>query len=468
MDKRTHGICGKACRGLRTLFPGASIWAAVAALGAALGAAALAASPLVGQDPQQDLQRRIGESENRLERIRGERDSLRLELERLGGVVENTSAEIANLEAQIEVSAGMLGELNTQVLALRQRAENTNLTVRQTREELVTRKAALDRRLRQIYKRGRLRTVEVLLSSETFSDLLNSYKYLHEMARFDRLLVESVEFLEGVNAAQERALRADLDRIVMLRAQSADAHSELEALGEERYERLQVFAEQQTETERGIERLSQEEAELRVLVGTLEERRLAAEREERLRLAAEAEAVAEADAERFRLAAERATTAGSVTAVSAASSGGRTPVTPTRGNLAWPAQGRLVWRFGIDHSTNPPIPREGVGIGGERGEPVIAVSDGTVGLVMPRTSGYTIVLEHGEGFYTAYQRLLSVAVVEGQWVDREQIIGRIGGETSSPHFEFQLFEPGPEGPRAVDPLPWLEERSAGQERQDGG
>jgi septal ring factor EnvC (AmiA/AmiB activator) len=69
-----------------------------------------------------------------------------------------------------------------------------------------------------------------------------------------------------------------------------------------------------------------------------------------------------------------------------------------------------------------------------------------------------VIVDHGGGFYSVYTRLQGLTVVEGQQVQRGQVIGRVGGEADHPSIELQIYEPSSGGPRAVDPVRWLRER----------
>ena len=50
----------------------------------------------------------------------------------------------------------------------------------------------LKHRVRDIYKRGALYSVEALLSAQSFGELVARYKYLHLVAQRDRALVQRV------------------------------------------------------------------------------------------------------------------------------------------------------------------------------------------------------------------------------------------------------------------------------------
>ena len=365
-----------------------------------------------------DVRRRLAESEGRLELIREERQRLRRELEGIAGQVTGDSAELVNIERQIAASASLLAEFDVQRRALSEQLTAMTREMLLTRDELTARQVVLRARLRDIYKRGSLRTVEVLLSSRSFSDLLNRYRYLRDVAVFDRMLVEDVRKLEDTLADLRGGLSRESDRIARVRAENRREYDELGRLERQRQERLRRFADRRDEAQSTLARLAAEEAELRALMEGLEERRRSAEG------------------------------AASVSSLTTGDLGG----------LAWPVEGEVLWRFGPEREGRTTIPREGIGIAAPRGTPVNAVDRGTVASVAARASGLTVILDHGGGFYSSYQKLRDVTVREGQAVGEGQAIGHVGGDATRPHIEFQIYEPGTVGPRAVDPVRWLRGR----------
>ena len=75
--------------------------------------------------------------------------------------------------------------------------------------------------------------------------------------------------------------------------------------------------------------------------------------------------------------------------------------------------------------------------------------------------GPTVVLSHGDGFYTLYLYLEEIGVVEGRDVTAGQVVGTVGGAATpeGPHLEFQIRTPVNGGtPQAQDPLQWLRPR----------
>ncbi|HSG48931.1 MAG TPA: peptidoglycan DD-metalloendopeptidase family protein [Longimicrobiales bacterium] len=398
----------------------------IPAAGVAL--ALLAAAPAVPVHAQDTLTVRIRDSQRRLEEIREERRRLQREMEGARARVEDVSAELRNIERQLSASRAILAELDLQTEATAQRVDASSRELIQTRERLSEGNAVLNRRLRDIYKLGPLSSVRVLLGARSFTDLINRYRYLRLMASYDRGLVITVEELEKALVLQNEELQRSLRELGNLRQGKLTEVVELRSVEQERQATLQRFRGQERQTRTRLEELEADIGRLSSLVEELEERRRA---EEARRAAGPA-----------RL------NTGDV------------------GQLDWPVEGEIAYRFGRERRPNGTVLRwNGVGIRAAPGTPVRAVRAGTVVLAGPFEGyGPTVILSHGDGFYTLYLYLEEIGVLEGREVEAGQVVGTVGGTGTpeGPHLEFQIRAPGDGGaPQAQDPLLWLRPRSGG-------
>ncbi|HEU4558374.1 MAG TPA: peptidoglycan DD-metalloendopeptidase family protein [Longimicrobium sp.] len=420
-------------------------------------AVALAAALPLAAIAQQGRQQRtasptqqISESQRRLQEIRAERSELRRELTGIRSRARDVSAEIRNIQRQREVSASLLRELTFQMTETQRRIDETTEELLRTQDELTQKKALLNRRLRDIYKRGPLLTQEALLTAHSFGDLLNRYKYLHLVARRDRELVGDVSELQRQLQLREQELRRSYTDLGYLQNERAQEHNQLGSMAAERTSTLSSLRSHERSAVQRIDELLRDERRLTNLVATLEARRRDEERRERDRLAA---------AERERNAARAAGRPAPVTATPVAPRAAPTMSTSDMGNLNWPAQGQLVYRFGRALQTNGTAIRyNGIGIGAPAGSPVRAVEGGKVEMAAPFEGyGPTVVVSHGGGYYSLYLYLKDVQVQQGATIAKGQVIGTVGGENTpeGSHVEFQIRTPGGE---AVDPLAWLRSR----------
>jgi murein DD-endopeptidase MepM/ murein hydrolase activator NlpD len=87
----------------------------------------------------------------------------------------------------------------------------------------------------------------------------------------------------------------------------------------------------------------------------------------------------------------------------------------------------------------PRAPHSGTDYAADRGTPVVAVNSGRVALVADFFfPGRLVALDHGLGLYTLYFHLDTVAVTDGEIVDRGQRLGTVGstGRATGPHLHF--------------------------------
>ena len=136
------------------------------------------------------------------------------------------------------------------------------------------------------------------------------------------------------------------------------------------------------------------------------------------------------------------------------------------GSLEWPLDGDLIYRFGQEQRPNGLVLNwNGVGIAGLPGSPVRAARNGLIVLAGPFEGyGPSVVLSHGDGFYSLYLYLEEIRVAEGRSIDMGHVIGTVGGTDTAqgPHIECQVRAPIDGGvPEAQDPLEWLKPRAGG-------
>jgi murein hydrolase activator len=368
----------------------------------------------------------LEESRRRLDEIRAERDRLQRQQERLQGQVHDVHDELSNLERQRESTQRIVSEIERQIGGLASQLDRSSAELILAQDNLAERRAVLQRRLVDIYKRGPLHTFQVLLAAESFGDLLSRYKYLYLTSEQDRLLVTDVEKLRNRVVQQRNNIlnvRGELDRRREEREAEFTKYTELAS---ERTRKLQSLQRSARSTERRLSALQKDESRLNGLLAALERAR----REEIARGALRG----------------GTSTAGSIT-------------TADLGKLDWPVEGAIVYRFGRDTLPSGGIIRwNGVGIAARVGTPVKAVESGKVRLVGQfGTYGLTIVLEHGNGYYSVYSHLESADVKLGASVDKGRSIGTVGGQNSDygPHLHFEIRG---ENQIALDPTTWLRRR----------
>lgn len=135
---------------------------------------------------------------------------------------------------------------------------------------------------------------------------------------------------------------------------------------------------------------------------------------------------------------------------------GFTPERLWKGLFTKPTQGEISSPFGTRRSYNGQPPQShhgGVDFRAPEGTAVVAANSGQVVLAEDlQVRGKSVILDHGLGVYSCYCHLSEIAVQLEQWVDRGELIGRIGqtGLATAPHLHWEVRV----GEVNVDPLEW--------------
>ncbi|MGI9628532.1 MAG: murein hydrolase activator EnvC family protein [Longimicrobiales bacterium] len=392
-------------------------------------------------------EREILESQRRLDEIRQERLQLQTEMNQLRSQAQGASSQLQNIERQVSASKSVLAELDYQIQARSQAVEETSIQLVAAQEDLERSRSTFRSRLRSIYKRGPLHTVRVLLSADSFANLLTRYRYLRLVAEQDRTTLTRVADLERDLTLNNRELQESLAEMHRLREEQATEVSALQRVESQRQAALARYRTQVAETESRLGTLAETEQRLSGVIGDIEDRRVQSESSGNSANRAPLR-VAESGSD-------------SEAAPDSGAGGGGAGVDPVAGTLSWPVRGEIVYPFGRQRKPNGTVLRwNGVGIGAPLGTPVRAVLAGSVALAGPFEGyGPTVILSHGEGLYTLYLYLGDVAVVQGRYVGEGDVLGTVGGAETpeGPHLEFQIRGPV-EGsaPSAMDPMSWLQ------------
>jgi septal ring factor EnvC (AmiA/AmiB activator) len=209
------------------------------------------AAPLGAQSTAE----RIRAQREELERIRRERGDLERQMANLQGNVHELREEVFNLDRQREATERVIETLDRQLAAINTDVNETTTRMQRAEGELGVRRATLERRLVDIYKRGPLYSTEALLTARTFGELVARYKYMHELAVHDRALVGRVQLLRDQVARQRRDLvtlrqaveenrtdkQAEEDRLARLRGEWSSNLQQVQRSAQQIQDRLSAL-----------------------------------------------------------------------------------------------------------------------------------------------------------------------------------------------------------------------------------
>lgn len=131
------------------------------------------------------------------------------------------------------------------------------------------------------------------------------------------------------------------------------------------------------------------------------------------------------------------------------------------GKFLLPSNARQSTIYGVKRKINgvmsPSYFHKGLDFAGKEGSTIKAPENGKVVLAGLESKGFVvngncIFLDHGHGVTSAYLHLSSLLVKEGDFVNKGQVIGKIGstGIASGPHLHWGVYVLG----KTVDPISW--------------
>jgi len=371
----------------------------------------------------------IGVAQDSLEAKRREIDLIQREArekraraKELRGKETQALGQLRRTDRELRSTRGRLQNLSRRRRNLGQQLELTRTDLQLSVQSLGGARERLRRRLRSIYKMGPARELEVMLSQQSFAQLMARWDFLLMVAEQDRQLVEEVrERKERVESLETR-LQGHLSQIEQTTRQTTSYNQRLARLRDQRATTVASIQTQRQNYEAAAAELERSARALQRLLVQLEQKRKSR------------------DVQRGR-----------------AASPYSGDFARGEGAMEWPVRGQVVGRFGPE--THPrfgtTINNNGLDIAAALGTPVQSVARGSVEYTSEDFASYgpIVILNHGDGFMTLYAHLSDILVAVGQQVTAGQIIGRVGDTGSLKgailHFEVR------KGGTALNPQDWL-------------
>jgi septal ring factor EnvC (AmiA/AmiB activator) len=351
-----------------------------------------------------------------LARIRREREDLQRQHSALQKKAHSMAEEVSITNKQHNITLRAVNALGKQLNYINSEITTTTGELYQAQREAINKRTALRDRLAEIYKRGALYTPQVLLQAQSFGDLVARYKYLRLLALRDRAIARRMEQLRSDIQNHRNQLVMLQDAVEQNKREKAQEEARLRTLENKQKKNLAKVQQDAKKTKQKLDQLAKTEKQLNSIIASLE---------------------------------------------AARKRPGGAPNTPSTlktsdyGNLAWPVNGDIIYKFGrVVNPNRTTIRWNGIGIAAPTGTPVKSVSSGTVVHAgQLGTYGNSIILDHGGGDYSVYSSLSRLDVRKGAKVLKGGIVGTVGSTDPDmpPHLHFEIRRGGP----AVDPLDWL-------------
>lgn len=408
-------------------------------LGLVIGAlVAGAALPPMLQAQKKKTQTSVKSKQQELENIRAQIQKYEQRIRESEKKERSTLQRLDDFDRQTTLIRSLVSRLTEDIAQNQRDIAIAQLNLATAENELRLLKREFARIVVGLYKRGRTRDTELLLSAENINEMLIRSRYLKAYSEKQRIQADEI---------RKRKREIELQKLML---EEKLLQQQL-AVQEKRTE--EGVLRQKVQLQRGLlDRVRQDKESYET---QLQRKQAAARKIERLiadlieRERAKLETARKAEARKSGKPEPKPLPSVPIS---------NTKFGKLRGRLPWPvSQGAVVESFG-EH-VNPRLGTvtisPGIDIAVPSGSEVRSVADGTVNMISYIAGfGNLMIVAHDDGFYTVYAHLSEILVRRDKKVKAGQAIARSGESVSGPRLHFELWY----NRLKQDPLNWLAKR----------
>ena len=337
-----------------------------------------------------------------------------------------TLQQVEEIQTQISDYENQINELDTKISDLNNQISDAENQINQKQEDYDKQQELLEKRLVATYEAGETSFLDVLLSSQSLTDLISNYYLISEIAEADTNLMKKLEDEKKQIENAKTTLETSKKELDSSKAEKQSMTVQLES----------AKAEKNTY----VAQLSSQEQELQSQIDELEEANKAIDAEIKQKQAEMQRKLEEYKKQQAN------SSSGSSSGGSSSSGGTSTGGGPvSNSGFIYPvpsAYTRITTR--MYYSSGQYHGAVDFGSAGINGQPVYAVADGIVYTAKALTTSYGnyVIILHDNGLYTLYAhgQAGSIRVSEGQRVTQGQQIMNVGstGNSTGPHLHFEV------------------------------
>jgi len=379
------------------------------------------------QKDSMDYNQELKAQSNAIQSLRNEIEATKKRIQSESRKEKSSVRRVSNLSEEVSLLQRLLKEIKKEEKLLVADISRTGKQIAQSEIELDTIRVRYARRLVKMYKKGQLSNLEKIFSSTSWRQAVYRTKYLKIISDLDQkthntirsLLIEIGRQKLNLESALRKKRRLKRDRektLSQVRDKKRREQRELTKIRRSQKD-LKTYL---TEKQAGVKQLE-------AIITKIREDIDRVEREDRIRRQQRS-----LKAKEFP---------------------------KLKGQLAWPAEGRVITKFG--RQWNPKLKttteNPGIDIKGKPGSEVRVVLGGIVTTItFIRGFGTTIIVDHGNGFYTVYSHVTNVEINEDSEVRGGDVIAYMGdsGSINGSQLHFEVWGEG----KILDPEKWLQKK----------
>lgn len=375
-----------------------------------ISASATTMSSITSESIQQ-MQGQISNAQSEKELLNSSLKEVQAKVKELKQLKADLNSYVTKLDASLEEIEAEIASLKQQIAEKEEEIAETEALLEQALEIEENQHEAMDTRIRFMYQKGESYYVELLLSADSFGDLLNRAVYVNAIAQYDHdMLMEYQATREYIDLCEQQL---ELEKQFLDEAKAAveEEQEALETLIAEKEAEIRNYESKITDSEESIEEYEAMIAEQEELIQQLE----AAVIEEKKQILAANGIVLTYDGGAFKF------PVASYTRISS--------------DYGW----RIHPTLGYNKFHN------GVDFAAPKGTAIYAAYDGeVVAATYSATMGNYVMINHGDGLYTIYMHASALYCKKGDIVVRGETIAAVGttGRSTGNHLHFSVRKNG--------------------------
>lgn len=338
---------------------------------------------------------------------------------------KSVTDEIASLDAKIQEKSNKIASLEKEINKLNQDIAANQKKLEEAQANLEANTKSLRSRLREMYKRGNVNYIEVLLNSKDIEELLRNNEIISSIAKADRELIEYIKTQIDTIKKTEEKLKIDREKVSVTKAAVESERQSYQDAVNAKSEYMKVL-------EKNIDAYKIEFEKAQSDWENLDLEILKLQKEIEVQKKREEEAKKRAE----RASANRTNRVNSNISVASRPRDGQA--------YTWPLPGHYSISSPFGYRQHPILGyskfHSGIDIPAPSGTPIVAAKSGTV-ILSRLMSGYgnVIMIDHGDTV-TVYAHCSALNKSVGDSVSAGDVVAFVGstGLSTGPHLHFEV------------------------------
>ena len=379
------------------------------------------------QESRRDFDAELDYQSEAIDKVRKEIEETRRRIKSEKQKEKSTARRLSNIDKEMSLTDKLYTQLKQELGKTETKIDKLSKVIRANERKLEILRDRYTARVVQMYKKGTLSDIEKLLSSTSWRQAVYRAKYMGIISDIDQKTQNKIKSLLIDIGKQRIGLESSYRNKVRLKKDQEESKVTLRASRKKRQQELDKIRKNQSELTKYLEEKQAGMQELESLLKKVRRDKSSYDRADRIRK---------------QQAALKTQTFGKL-----------------KGQLPWPATGRVVKRFGRSWNSERKTTTDnpGIDIKGKPGSPIRSVIGGIITIITYiRGYGTTIIIDHGGGFYTVYSHVTNVETNEESEVRAGDIIAYMGdvGSIDGSKLHFEIWGHG----QKLNPEKWLMKR----------